>query len=103
MLVIGAQNEDGGDAGSFADPSDETKDGAGAAYVFTRVAGTWMHRSYLKAPNSGSGELFGTEVSLTADGATLVIAAPHEGSLATGIGGNQHPKNGTLVGAVYMY
>ncbi|MCY1060846.1 FG-GAP repeat protein [Nannocystis sp. SCPEA4] len=103
MLVAGAPNESGGDAGSFADLFDETKPDSGAAYVFTRVAGTWTYRSYLKAPNSGSGEGFGVEVGLTADGGTLAIAALNERSLATGIGGNQYPKKGVDVGAVYMY
>ncbi|WP_224190196.1 FG-GAP repeat protein [Nannocystis pusilla] len=103
ILVAGAPNESGGDAGSFADPLDETKPDSGAAYVFTRVAGTWTHRSYLKAPNSGSHESFGADVALTADGGTLAIAAPLERSLATGIGGHQYPKQGTQVGAVYMY
>ncbi|MDC0668618.1 FG-GAP repeat protein [Nannocystis radixulma] len=103
VLIAGAPGESGGDAGSFADLFDETKPDSGAAYVFTRVAGTWTHRNYLKAPNSGSGEWFGSEVALTADGGTVVIAAPNERSLSTGIGGNQYPKKGEDVGAVYMY
>lgn len=103
VLVAGAPGEGGGDAGSFADFSGETRPGSGAAYVFTRVAGTWTHRRYLKAPNSRSDHQFGSAVDIAADGGTLVIAAPDESSTATGIGGDPRGKAGTQVGAVYMY
>ncbi|PCC73539.1 FG-GAP repeat-containing protein [Nannocystis exedens] len=103
VLVVGAQNEEGGGVGSFADPSDNTAPNSGAAYVFTHVNGAWMHRHYLKAPNSHTDCQFGAALGLTADGSTLVIAAPHETSTATGIGGNPHDMAGTGIGAVYIY
>ncbi|WP_434418221.1 FG-GAP repeat protein [Nannocystis pusilla] len=103
ILVAGASGEDSGEAGSFADPLDQTGDNSGAAYVFTRVAGTWTHRRYLKALNSHDGCNFGSEVGLTADGQTLVVGAPGEKSAATGIGGDPHLLTGSQVGAVYMY
>ena len=103
VLVAGAPGDGGGDAGSFADFSGELQPASGAAYVFTRVAGTWTHRRYLKAPNSHSDYQFGSAVDIAADGGTLVIATPYEPSTSTGIGGDQRGKAGKDVGAVYMY
>ncbi|WAS96446.1 FG-GAP repeat protein [Nannocystis punicea] len=103
ILVAGAPGEGSGGAGCFADPSDETAPGSGAAHVFTRVDGTWTHRHYFKAPNSRSDSYFGSPIGLTADGTTLVIAAPTETSTATGVDGNQLDMAGSRVGAVYMY
>ncbi|WP_170136181.1 FG-GAP repeat protein [Nannocystis exedens] len=103
VLAAGAPGDDSGEAGSFADPSDDTGPNSGAAHVFTRVAGHWTHRSYLKAPNSRSGHEFGSVVGLTADGGTLVVAAPLETSTAKGVGGNQRDAAGEQVGSVYMY
>ncbi|MFZ6181299.1 integrin [Nannocystis pusilla] len=103
ILAAGASTQDGGGAGSFADPSDPTGEDSGAAYVFTRVSGSWTHRRYLKAPNSCNDCTFGVNVGLTADGETLVVGASGEKSSATGMGGDQHALTGTQVGAVYMY
>ncbi|WP_434418219.1 FG-GAP repeat protein [Nannocystis pusilla] len=103
ILVAGAQAEGGGDAGSFAEFSEGTAPDSGAAYVFSRVAGSWTYRRYLKAPKSRNDYQFGSVVDLTADGTTLVIAAPGETSTATGIGGDKRGKAGTEIGAVYMY
>jgi hypothetical protein len=103
VLVAGAPNEGSGDAGSFADPADETGPKSGAVYVFTRVAGTWTHRRYLKAPNSRSGYQFGADVALAADAGTLLIGAPEERSTASGIGSDQNDMAGSEVGAVYVY
>ncbi|WAS96447.1 hypothetical protein [Nannocystis punicea] len=103
VLVASAPNEGSGDAGSFADPTDETGPNSGAVYVFTRVAGTWTHRRYLKAPNSRTDLQFGEDVALSADASTLVIGAPQDQSTASGIGGDQNDGAGSEVGAVYMY
>lgn len=104
VLVVGAPWEKRWGVGSFADPSEEEGWLSGAAYVFTRVAGAWTHRQYLKAPNPSHGNLFGSAVSVTADGGTLVIGDFAEESTSTGIGGNQHtPLTENWVGAVYMY
>ncbi|MCY1008643.1 hypothetical protein OV079_24380 [Nannocystis pusilla] len=103
ILVAGASGDDGGGAGSFADPTDKSGEASGAAHVFTRVAGTWTHRHSLKAPNSHNDCQFGAQVGLAADGSTLVIGTAIEQSSATGIGGDQHALTGTQIGAVYMY
>lgn len=48
--------------------------GMGAAYVFTRSAGTWTERATLVAPVRVEGGKFGYEVAI--DGDTVVVGAP---------------------------
>lgn len=75
---------------------------SGAAYTFTRSAGTWTQAHYVKASNPGSGDLFGFSAAISDDGSTIVIGAPSEGSNATGIGGDQTNNSLSNAGAVYV-
>lgn len=82
-LIIGAPSEDG-NGSSLADNSAQS---AGAAYVYQRVANTWVFQAYLKAANKGAFDLFGQSVSL--DGSTAVVGAygedgPTESDSASG-------------------
>jgi trimeric autotransporter adhesin len=45
----------------------------------------------------------GTSVALSADGSTLAVGAYEEGSLATGIDGNQADNSAGSAGAIYVY
>jgi uncharacterized repeat protein (TIGR02543 family) len=74
-VVVGAPEEDS----SFNWGPD-----SGAAYVFTRSGTTWSQEAYLKASNTGSGELFGCSVAVSGD--TVVVGAAGESSSATGSG-----------------
>lgn len=47
--------------------------------------------------------MFGSDLSLSADGNTLAVGAQYEGSGATGIGGNQHNNDAPSSGAVYVF
>lgn len=58
---------------------------------------------YFKVSNAGEGDGFGHSVALSADGNTLVVGAPYEGSNATGIGGNQNNNSASESGAVYVF
>jgi hypothetical protein len=108
-LAVGSQSEDGGGAG--ANPaSDETQPSAGAVYVFTRPDATWSQRSYLKAPNPESNDLFGSSVTVSGDGNMLAVGSRYEESGAIGFNGNQLDDcqgAGTHCaedsGAVYLY
>ncbi len=60
-----------------------------------------VQRSYLKAPNTGSGDSLGSRVAFSGD--TLVVGAPYEASNATGVNGNQADNSASLSGAVYVY
>jgi len=47
---------------------------AGAAYVFTRTAGSWMQQAQLTAGDGAHGDFFGTSVALS--GETALVGAP---------------------------
>jgi trimeric autotransporter adhesin len=68
------------------------------------VSGTLAQAvGYLKASNTGAGDLFGWSVALSGDGTTLAVGAPLESSSATGINGNQHDDSAEFAGAVYVF
>jgi hypothetical protein len=51
---------------------------SGAVYVYTRSAGTWTARAYVKGSNTEAGDEFGSAVALSGDGRTLVVGAHNE-------------------------
>ena len=73
ILGVGARVE----ASGTGDPTDNSARGAGAAYVFTRVATVWTQQAYLKAPAPGPSELFGDVIDLSTSGDVLVGGAPN--------------------------
>lgn len=68
---------------------------------------------FLKASNPGMYDHFGeggalpghtgNTASISADGNTIVVGAPHEASAATGINGNQSDDSAPNAGAAYVY
>jgi hypothetical protein len=76
---------------------------AGAVYTFIRSGTTWSQQAYIKASNTGTGDIhaFGAAVSLWGD--TLAVASPNEGSRATGINGDQTDDSFEAAGAVYVF
>jgi hypothetical protein len=61
---------------------DTTAAGSGAAYVFARIAGEWSQQAYLKASGAAAGNAFGTTATISNDGSTIAIGAPHRTSNA---------------------
>jgi hypothetical protein len=57
---------------------------------------------YFKASNTGELDDFSI-VALSADGKTLAVGAPGEGSSATGVNGNQNDDSTLDAGAVYIF
>ncbi|MCZ6890487.1 MAG: cadherin-like beta sandwich domain-containing protein, partial [Gammaproteobacteria bacterium] len=100
-LVVGAPGEASAATGIDGDELDNTLFEAGAVYVFTRAAGVWTQQAYIKASNTDSGDRFGAYLDI--DGDTLIVGAPGEKSLASGIGGDQSNNSGSDVGAVYVF
>jgi hypothetical protein len=98
VMAIGAY----GEASALPDhPEDDNAQNAGAVYMYSRIAGNWAPKLYLKSPDIGIGDCYGDRVRLTRDGHTLVVGAfAEDSSSASG----QHPNDSAQnSGAVYAY
>jgi len=82
---------------------DQLFESQGAVYTFTRTNALWQQQAFLQASNADPRGLFGASISLSADGNTLAVGAPDEGSFATGINGSQETVLGFIPGAVYTF
>jgi Cadherin-like beta sandwich domain/FG-GAP repeat len=101
-LAVGAPYEDSAATGVNGNEADDTVAQSGAVYVFTRNAGVWTQQAYVKASNTGGGDLFGGTVTLSGD--TLAVGAHQEDSSSTGINGGQGNDATTgNSGAVYVF
>jgi len=100
-LAVGARLEASAAVGANGNQADNAASGAGAGYLFVRTGTAWTQQTYLKAPNTGASDEFGSSVSLSDD--TLAVGAPGEASAATGIGGNQADNAASNAGAVYLF
>jgi hypothetical protein len=104
MLATGAPFEGGLATGINGDQANNTASSAGAVYIFSRdSADAWGQEAYVKASNTDSGDNFGSSVTLSGDGSMLATGAPHEGSAATGINGDQADNTASSAGAVYVF
>jgi hypothetical protein len=103
-LSVGANLEDSGTTGIGGNQADYSTVVAGAVYVFVRDGqNTWSQRAYVKASNTGGGDLFGSGIALSGDASVLAVGAHSEDSSATGIEGNQANDSAIEAGAVYLY
>jgi len=101
-LAVGAYAERSKAMGINGDQGDNTLS-SGAVYVFTRTAGNWAQQAYVKASNTGIGDNFGWDVSLSGNGNTLAVAANREASMAAGINGDETDDSTPGAGAVYVF
>jgi hypothetical protein len=99
--LIGAQSEDGSGTGSTGDPTDNSFQQAGAAYVLVRSGSTWTQQAYLKASNTGPNYQFGASVGL--DGDLALIGSPNESSDSVGINRPSLNEDALTSGAAYIY
>jgi hypothetical protein len=72
----------------------------GGAYVFVRSGTTWSQQAFLEGSNSETGDSFGWSVAVSGD--TVVVGAPNEDSVATGVNGNQVDNSALDSGATYV-
>jgi len=100
-VVVGADFESSNATGVNGDQSDNSASGAGAAYVFVRDGTNWSQQAYLKASNTGAGDIFGFSVAIS--GETIVIGARDEASNASGVNGNQSDDSAASAGAAYVF
>ena len=103
-LAVGAVSEDSSTNGVNGDETDNSAIDSGAVYVFTRDnSGVWIQQAYIKASNTDTIDRFGSSLALSGDGVTLAVGAWGEGSIATGINGDQTDTSANAAGAVYVY
>jgi hypothetical protein len=102
-LAVGARYESSRATGVGGSEVDNTMLASGAAYVFSRSGTAWTQEAYVKASNTEAGDWFGASVSLSADGAQLVVEAHYEDSSATGIGGVQSDNSAAGSGSAYVF
>jgi hypothetical protein len=100
-VVVGAPLESSNATGVNGDQTNNSVDASGAVYVFVRNGTTWTQQAYLKASNTGVGDQFGFAVAISGD--TLVVGAPFEDSIATGINGDQNDNSVNKAGAAYVF
>ena len=93
-LLVGASLEDSAAIGINGRQEDDAAQDAGAAYLFTRNAGSWRQHAYIKAANAEAFDEFGVSVALSGDGRTMVVSAPMEAGLE-----NAAPQ----AGAAYVF
>ncbi len=112
IVAVGAYKEDslGFDGTSILTNDEATDFDSGAVYVFEKTALGWESAAYVKAPNSRlkiagysdrSVAHFGRTIRLdwrVGNKPVLLVGAPNESSLSTGVNGNMTNVNATTVG-----
>jgi len=82
-LAVGAAGEGSNATGIDDDQADNSRFGAGAAYVYTRRDGVWSQEAYVKAPDTKTKGGFGYAVTLSSDGKTLAALSSLGGPTGT--------------------
>ncbi len=103
---VGAPNEDSGATGINGNESDSVGavTNSGAVYAFVRDSiGAWSQQAYIKASNTGAEDDFGEVLSASRNGNTVIVGAPNEDSVATGINGDQLDNSTANSGAAYVF
>ncbi len=100
-LAVGASGEASDARGIGQDETNNQAADSGAVYVFTRSAGVWAQRVYIKSSNSDFQDGFGISVAL--DGDILAVGATQEDSGAAGIGQDEENSDALNSGAVYVF
>jgi hypothetical protein len=102
MLAVSAPYEDGCGTGLEGNQSDNSCDGSGAVYLFSRAASSWIPAGYVKASNTSRSTLFGSSVSWNVAGGMLAVGAQYQASCATGTS-SQTDTACAFAGAAYVY
>jgi hypothetical protein len=102
-LAVGAPNEDSAAKGINGKQDDDSADGAGALYVFTRSGSTWKQEYYVKGSNTEKFDEFGSSMALSTDGRTMAVGAHFESGGAKGVNGNEADNSVPHSGAAYVF
>lgn len=98
-LAVGATGQDS-DAVLINGEAAGTLENSGAVYLYALLGDNWEEQAFIKASNTGAGDMFGSSLALSANGNTLAVGAPYEESVVS-----VDPADNSLVnaGAVYVY
>lgn len=102
-IAVGAPGEKSEANSIHGNALDDSATDAGAAYVFILNGSNWTAGNYIKAPNTDSGDAFGTMLDLDASGDALIVGSPNEDSDATLLSGSLSNNTADDSGAVYLY
>jgi hypothetical protein len=83
-LAASSYDEDGG-ARIINGPDDNTRDAAGAIFVFSREGGVWTETAYLKGSRIERTDQLGYSVAISDDGNTIAAGAGDEDCLSPGV------------------
>lgn len=97
MLAVSAISED---SGMENNPSDNSKKGSGAAYIFTLAGKIWQQQSFIKSNTIVQGSKFGSSLSLSGDGKTLAVGAYQD---SIGHSPDPNDKNPLTKGSAYIF
>ncbi|MSV27160.1 MAG: integrin [Bryobacterales bacterium] len=103
IFAVGAQIEDSAAQGINGRQDDDSGPEAGVVYFFTRTGATWSQQAYVKGSNTEAFDEFGSSLSLSRDGRTMVVGAQYEDGAAKGVNGNQAGNSALDSGAVYVF
>ncbi len=99
-MLVGAELEDGPGTGFAGDPTLDTAQDAGAAYLYPFQS---AQLPYCKASNTDAGDHFGISVATNQGSEVFVVGASGEDSGATDSNGDQADNGATDAGAVYIF
>jgi len=103
VALIGGPLEDNNAEGINGNERGGSADEAGAAWLFSRSNGMWTQRAYVKGSNTARRDEFGSSLSLSRDGRTLVVGSRLEAGGTKGVNGNQNDRSIDGAGAVYVF
>lgn len=100
-LVVGAPYEASMSTGVNEDQIDNSIDGSGAVYVFSKEDDVWSQTAYLKALNANENDNFGISVDVYRN--TIAVGATGEDSAFQGVNTNSADNSNPNAGAVYIF
>jgi hypothetical protein len=83
------------------DQLDNSQNGAGAVYVFSRSDASWTQSEYIKSPAPDMGDELGIALAMSGDGGRLWASAYFEDSAARGVDGDVFDNSAPESGAVF--
>ena len=103
IMAIGAYGEASSAVGAGGDESDNTAFGSGAVYSFRRTGTAWEQVNYVHARSTDPVDRFGSSLSLSADGKTMVVGAYAEDGDGTSFNANADSDAADNSGAAYLF